>query len=185
MSYIPFDSAKPNGAASNGTTVLQELRNNMAAIRDAVIMGGGFFGWNLNATNHSGTASISTTVMTVTAMAAGTYAVGQVLNGIGVTSGTTITSFGTGTGGVGTYNVSVSQTVASTTITGTNTADAPQGMVYARTTERMRGTMIWTGGKVTSASYSYSSNSGVTYFAIGTKTITYDGSDNVTATTWA
>jgi hypothetical protein len=64
------------------------------------------------------TASISSTVMTVTAVAAGALYVGQTISGTGVTAGTTITSFGTGTGGTGTYNVSVSQTVSSTTITG-------------------------------------------------------------------
>lgn len=64
------------------------------------------------------TASITTTVMTVTAVTSGVLRVGQVLSGTGVTGGTTISSLGTGTGGTGTYNVSVSQTVASTTITG-------------------------------------------------------------------
>jgi hypothetical protein len=55
--------------------------------------------------------------MTVTAVASGTIAVGQVITGTGVTAGTTITALGTGTGGVGTYTVSVSQTVTSTAIT--------------------------------------------------------------------
>jgi len=63
------------------------------------------------------TASISTTTMTVTAVASGTIAVGQVIAGTGVTAGTTITALGTGTGGVGTYTVNVSQTVTSTAIT--------------------------------------------------------------------
>jgi hypothetical protein len=63
------------------------------------------------------TASIAGTTMTVTAVISGAFAVGQVISGTGVTSGTTITSLGTGTGGVGTYTVSQSQTVASTTIT--------------------------------------------------------------------
>jgi hypothetical protein len=62
------------------------------------------------------TASISGTVMTVTAVASGAIVVGQTVFGTGVTANTTVTSFGTGTGGVGTYNVSASQTVASTTI---------------------------------------------------------------------
>lgn len=63
------------------------------------------------------TASISGTTMTVTAApTAGTIAIGQVISGTGVTAGTTITALGTGTGGVGTYTVSASQTVASTAI---------------------------------------------------------------------
>lgn len=68
-------------------------------------------------TTTSFTASISGTTMTVTAVASGTIVVGQVITGTGVTAGTVITALGTGTGGAGTYTVSVSQTVASTTIT--------------------------------------------------------------------
>ena len=67
------------------------------------------------------TGSIATTVLTVTALTSGVLRVGQTISGSGVTGGTTITSLGTGTGGTGTYNVSASQTVASTTITGVDT----------------------------------------------------------------
>ncbi len=63
------------------------------------------------------TASIAGTTMTVSAVISGAYAVGQVISGTGVTAGTSITALGTGTGGIGTYTVSQSQTVASTTIT--------------------------------------------------------------------
>ena len=63
------------------------------------------------------TGSISGTTLTVTAVSAGTLVVGQTISGSGVTSGTTITALGTGTGGTGTYTVSVSQTVSSTTLT--------------------------------------------------------------------
>jgi hypothetical protein len=66
------------------------------------------------------TASIATTTMTVTAVASGTIYPGMVITGTGVTAGTRIISQTTGTdGGTGDYVVSVSQTVASTTITGT------------------------------------------------------------------
>lgn len=65
------------------------------------------------------TGSISTTVLTVTIAATIALAVGNVLTGTGITAGTTIVSLGTGTGGTGTYNVSISQTVASTSITAT------------------------------------------------------------------
>lgn len=63
------------------------------------------------------TASISTTTMTVTAVTSGTLAVGQKISGSGVTVGTRITALVTGAGGTGTYTVSASQTVGSTTIT--------------------------------------------------------------------
>ena len=70
-----------------------------------------------NSTTASVTASISGTVMTVSAVTSGALVVGQTIFGSGVTDNTTITSFGTGSGGVGTYNISTSQTVASTAIT--------------------------------------------------------------------
>jgi microcystin-dependent protein len=65
--------------------------------------------------------SISGTTLTVGGTVTGTYAVGQTISGSGVTSGTTITALGTGTGGAGTYTVSASQTVSSTTITAAGT----------------------------------------------------------------
>lgn len=57
------------------------------------------------------------TTLTVSAVTSGVIYIGAVIEGAGVTVGTTITAFGTGTGGAGTYTVSVSQLVASTTIT--------------------------------------------------------------------
>jgi hypothetical protein len=62
------------------------------------------------------TADISGTTMTVSAVTSGTLQIGQTIEGAGVTNGTIIKAFGTGSGGTGTYTVSASQTVASTTI---------------------------------------------------------------------
>lgn len=67
--------------------------------------------------NSTVTGSITGTVLTVTAVTTGYLAVGSVLSGTNVTVGTTITSFGTGFGGTGTYNLSTSSTATSTTIT--------------------------------------------------------------------
>lgn len=67
------------------------------------------------------TGSIALTTLTVTAVTSGTLDIGQVITGTGVTAGTRIVGFGTGTGGAGTYTVDVSQTVSSTTITATKT----------------------------------------------------------------
>lgn len=66
------------------------------------------------------TGSISGTTLTVSAVSGSVPLVkGMVLSGSGVTAGTTLGDQLTGaTGGVGTYTVSASQTVASTTITG-------------------------------------------------------------------
>lgn len=64
------------------------------------------------------TGSISGTTLTVTSISPGaSLYVGQVITGTGITAGTTITSLLSGTGETGTYTVSTSQTVSSTTIT--------------------------------------------------------------------
>ena len=69
------------------------------------------------------TGSISGTTLTVSAVSSGILAVGQLIVGLGVSASppgsnaTYITALGTGTGGVGTYTVSVSQTVSSTALT--------------------------------------------------------------------
>lgn len=66
--------------------------------------------------------SISGTTLTVTSTTGGPITVGSVISGSGVSPTTAITANLTGgfPGGVGTYTVSISQTVASTTMTGTN-----------------------------------------------------------------
>lgn len=61
--------------------------------------------------------------MTVSAVGSGALSVGGVLAGTNVTAGTYITAFGTGTGGTGTYIVSVNTVVSSTTITETSTVE--------------------------------------------------------------
>ena len=71
-------------------------------------------------TSATVTGTIATTVLTVSAVTSGALAAGHTISGSGVTAGTTITTLGTGTGGTGTYNISVSQTVSgATTVTGT------------------------------------------------------------------
>lgn len=63
------------------------------------------------------TGSITGTVLTVTATLPGAaIGVGCLITGSGVAKGTGIISVGTGAGGVGTYNLNVSQTVASGTM---------------------------------------------------------------------
>lgn len=72
----------------------------------------------LAATQASFTASMSGASLIVTNVASGTLVVGMGISGPGVTPGTTITALGTGTGGVGTYTISPSQTVASEAMSG-------------------------------------------------------------------
>lgn len=64
----------------------------------------------------------------------GSFAVGQLLAGVGgggVTAGTIITALGTGVGGLGTYYVNLTQTVTSSTITSTSNIETKY---YARST---------------------------------------------------
>jgi hypothetical protein len=69
------------------------------------------------------TGEISTTTLTVTAMLSGDpITLGMWLGGANVGTVAYITAFGTGTGGVGTYTVSASQTAASATIVGAGNA---------------------------------------------------------------
>ena len=73
------------------------------------------------ATNYLPTAvftgSISGTTLTVLNVTSGVVALDVDLTGSGVAAGTVIESYGTGTGGVGTYNLNVGQTVSATTMT--------------------------------------------------------------------
>lgn len=65
------------------------------------------------------TGSIAGTTLTVSAVASGTLSVGQTISDLtgALAANTVITGLGTGTGGVGTYSVSVNQTVASEDMT--------------------------------------------------------------------
>jgi hypothetical protein len=100
--------------------------------------------------NFAGTGSITGTTLDITVATSGALYVGSLLTGAGVTDGTTISAFLTGTGGTGTYTVSTSQTVASTAITGTvndatleiNSTDAilvPRGTTIQRPSTGVEG----------------------------------------------
>lgn len=69
------------------------------------------------------------------------------------------------------------------------TAEQPGVILFTKGTEIVKGTLTWgtTGGEagnVTVAVYAYSSNSGSSYDTIGTQTMAYDASGNLTTTTW-
>jgi hypothetical protein len=75
------------------------------------------FGTNygkINLVKPTFTGDVNGTILTVTNFPVGTapIAVGQVISGTGIVPGTTIVSFGTGTGGLGTYNLSDPQAAA-------------------------------------------------------------------------
>jgi hypothetical protein len=60
--------------------------------------------------------SIAATVLNVTQVAYGTINVGNQVFGSSVTANTVISGLGTGSGGIGTYNISESQTISSRTL---------------------------------------------------------------------
>jgi hypothetical protein len=107
-----------DGSNYTAGDVLSASSEDIGGVNGVIGAIGGINSGNYYTSSTTGyvTASISGTVMTVTAVSSGALVVGQTVFGTGVTANTTITSFGSGSGGVGTYNVSTSQTVASTSI---------------------------------------------------------------------
>lgn len=91
---------------------------------------GGSYAAGFSLSQASFTASVTGTVMTVTgAVTGGPIAVGMGVGGrTAFTTGTRITSFGTGTGGAGTYNLNISQTVASGATIAQNLANTGNGI---------------------------------------------------------
>jgi len=83
------------------------------------VSGSGYFIATVGTTDYSSigatanavfTASVATTVLTVTAVTSGTIQVGDYITGSGLTTGgVQITALGTGRGGVGTYTISPTQ----------------------------------------------------------------------------
>jgi hypothetical protein len=79
------------------------------------------------------TGSISGTTLTVTAITNGTIAINQALFGVGITQETVITALGTGSGGIGTYTINQSQTVASELMNSATTGAVVTGSISATT----------------------------------------------------
>ena len=98
------------------------------------------------------TGSISGTTLTIPAngVTSGAITIGQTLSGTGVLAGTTIVGFTTGGGGnvneAGTYTVSKSQTVASTTIQGYYERPLTIESAFVRVTTTSNGAPIYGGG---------------------------------------
>jgi len=86
--------------------------------------------WRINSPNQAVfVGSISGTTLTVTAVSSGTIGINQQLFGVGVTGETIITALGSGTGGVGTYTVNNSQTVAAETLNSSTIGTRFQGTI--------------------------------------------------------
>lgn len=92
------------------------------------------------------TGSISGTTLTVTALTSGALSVGMTLSGVGVTTGTAITSLntavgGNGTGALGTYMVNQSQTVGPITFTAYAVRPLRINSAIVRTVNSITGTL--------------------------------------------
>lgn len=185
MTYTVFDKDHPDATGQTLTQMGQSERNNFIAIRDACQMGS-MQGWPYSQTSASVTGSISGTTLTVT-VASGQLTAGMVISGTGVTAGTTIISQLTGTQfGVGTYQVSLSQTVAATAITGASADPSmPASDKYANATtgEILLSMLTYDGnGNCTSEEWwAY----GTAWNRIGKETFTFDANWNVLSSTWS
>lgn len=135
--------------------------------------------------------SVSGNTLTVTLMKSGIITINQQLFGIGVTPETIITALGTGTGGVGTYTINISQTepseIFNTAAVAAKVTGSISGTVLTVTAvasgtlypgQTIQGTGITAGTIITalggSAALSYAITTGGTGYAVG-DTITVTG----------
>ena len=124
--------------AAKNITATQQLRTSGSVVIGTYLYAGGTGQIKVpagataqRAGGFSGVGQISGTTLTVSTVTAGAVYNGAVISGTGVTAGTQIVEFLTGSGGVGTYLVSPSQTVTA----GTTLSDAPvTGMMRYNTT---------------------------------------------------
>ena len=103
-----------------------------------------------NFVGASFTGSISGNILTVTGINSGAIAQGQTLSGTGIVPGTKIVQFLTGAGGnvneVGTYQVNINQTVASTTVTAYYQKPLSINSAFVRINTTSNGQPILNGG---------------------------------------
>jgi hypothetical protein len=125
-------------AISSGAVAIGQQVFGVGVSKETVITAGSGTSWTVSvsqtvASENMSTASpgaivtgsITGTTLTVTAVSFGTLYLGQTITGTGIAANTMITALGTGTGGAGTYTISSSQTVASTTIYALNFTQIP------------------------------------------------------------
>ena len=123
-----FELRRQGSVAANANGMLQAIRGAVLAVPNVLDV---YTSENDNKYPQSigpevvATGSISGTVLTVSAATSGTIELGQSINvvisgiaGVTLPTGITILSLGTGTGGIGTYNLSASATVPSNTLLG-------------------------------------------------------------------
>jgi hypothetical protein len=110
------------GGWPTGAYIISQLSGTTGGVGNYLVFNTGASASSANFTAASGT-------LTVTAIFSGSLVIGQAISGTGVTNGTFITHALTGTGGIGTYIVTPSQTVASTTILGGPITSTTAGLI--------------------------------------------------------
>ena len=119
QSKLNMEFATTRASAPTGTDQVKQATTGLASFNYDEFKATA--GWiQLQDTRNSVfTGTISSTTLNVTVFTGpAPVAIGQQISGTGVTPGTRITAFGTGSGGTGTYTVSVSHSLGSTVITG-------------------------------------------------------------------
>ena len=114
---------------TNGNITIGSQVFGLGVLPGTIVTGGSGFLWTVNRSQNVNTetlyldppyciftGSISTNVLTVSAVSYGSLSIGTTIIGAGVTVGTIITALGTGTGGAGTYTLSSSMSVSSETM---------------------------------------------------------------------
>ena len=111
--YVVNDTLTPTLLGNlNTTTGIVGITDNGTNVY--IVDGANRYTWRIsNPASAEFIGSISGTLLTVTLIKDGTITAGQQLLGLGVSAGTIITALGTGTGGVGTYTLNQSNTLAS------------------------------------------------------------------------
>lgn len=107
-----FEFRRQLSVAVNGKNSLQSILGAVLSV-PGVIDAYASENYTSSATGAAFTAAIATTVLTVSAISLGTIGLDDLVTGAGVAAGTSIASFGSGSGGTGTYNLNISQTVSS------------------------------------------------------------------------
>lgn len=100
-SLIEVGDVVTSAGVTSGTTVTAILTGTPGAVGSTYSLS------TAPGTIATQAATTASKTLNVTAVGAGSLSVGDVISGSGVTAGTTIASFGTGTGGVGTYNLGI------------------------------------------------------------------------------
>ena len=134
LSYITSTLQSTQTSSTLGPSKLQQMRNFGAQVLSNVSFWKPLFVAAASANQILGdqatasgsaasvTGAISGTTLTVSAVTSGTIVAGMTITGAGVAADTIVLPFGTagttGSGGTGTYAVSVSQTVSSEALTG-------------------------------------------------------------------